>query len=210
MRNTLIFAIAIIALLFSSCHGERKRVIESELPLEKFVSDFRKQYPNYFQNDILTSKGDSAFLAQIEANVDTLHLFEGIPVRLKAITKDSKGGYVAQFRCVGFQTRGFEYKDSITEVMFDMWGNVNEEMVNKLEEEKDYSFYGKCIGFLKTYEMAQVISNSRPTVWTPEIKLRQDDIYKEKVEVMLGMSYWQIDSIIDFKGRPSETIIEKY
>ena len=192
--------ISLVSILVFSCQVKTKSEPPRKLPLETFVSDFMDNHPSYFNNDITKEECDTIFKKMLENSIDSLHLFEGIPIQLQAVSQDDNGKYIAQFRCVGFQTK-FEFQDSINEVMFDMWGEVPETTAKELKDKTDYMFYGKFVSFLPNYAMACVVSNTRPTVWTPSINIRPDDIFEEQVVVSLGMSYWQIDSIVPFRSR---------
>lgn len=202
MKTTLnFFILALTSFFIFSCQVKTKSEPPRKLPLETFVSDFMDNHPSYFNNDVTKEECDTIFKKMLENSIDSLHLFEGLPIQLEAITQDDNGKLIAQFRCVGFQTK-FEYQDSIKEVMFDMWGEIPETAAKELKEKTDYMFYGKFVSFLPNYAMACVVSNNpRPTVWTPLINIRPDDIFEEQVEVRLGMSYWEIDSIVPFRDR---------
>lgn len=210
MRKLLFISfIGIATCLLFSCqiNGEKKIKQPRILPIEKFVSDFLDSHKDYFNNDITKKEGDKIFQETLEKSIDSLHLFEGLPIQLQSITQDNKGKYVAQFRCAGYQTpyNRFEYQDSINDVVFDIWGEVPDSVAKQLKEDVIYMFYGKFISFLK-YGAAMIISNSRPTVYTPEINIRPDDIFDEEIEVSMGMSYWDIDSIVEFRGREFDVI----
>lgn len=201
MKTALKFIVlALTSLTIFSCQVKTKSEPPRKLPLETFVSDFMDNHPSYFNNDVTKEECDTIFKKMLESSIDSLHLFEGIPIQLQAVSQDDNGKYIAQFRCVGFQTK-FEFQDSISEVMFDMWGEVPEATAKELKDKTDYMFYGKFVSFLPNYAMACVVSNTRPTVWTPSINIRPDDIFDEQVVVSLGMSYWQIDSIVPFRSR---------
>lgn len=201
MKTALNFIVlALTSLTIFSCQVKTKSEPPRKLPLETFVSDFMDNHPSYFNNDVTKEECDTIFKKMLESSIDSLHLFEGIPIQLQAVSQDDNGKYIAQFRCVGFQTK-FEFQDSISEVMFDMWGEVPEATAKELKDKTDYMFYGKFVSFLPNYAMACVVSNTRPTVWTPSINIRPDDIFDEQVVVSLGMSYWQIDSIVPFRSR---------
>lgn len=213
MRKLLFISfIGIATCLLFSCqiNGEKKIKQSRKLPIEKFVSDFIDSHKDYFNNDITKKEGDKIFQETLEKSIDSLHLFEGLPIQLQSITQDNKGKYVAQFRCAGYQTphNRFEYQDSINDVVFDIWGEVPNSVAKQLKEDVNYMFYGKFIGFLK-YGAAMIISNSRPTVYTPDINIRPDDIFDEEIEVSMGMSYWDIDSIVEFRGREFDVITTK-
>lgn len=213
MRKLLFISfIGIATCLLFSCqiNGEKKIKQPRILPIEKFVSDFLDSHKDYFNNDITKEEGDLRFQIALEKSIDSLHLFEGLPIQLQRITQDNDGAYIAQFRCAGYQTpyNRFEYQDSINDVVFDIWGKVPDSVAKQLKEDVNYMFYGKFIGFLK-YGAAMIISNSRPTVYTGSINLRPDDIFDEEVEVSLGMSYWDIDSIVEFRGREFDEITIK-
>lgn len=205
MRKLLFLSfIGIATWLLFSCqiNGEKKIRQPRKLPIEKFVSDFVDTHKDYFNNDITKNEGDKIFQETLEKSIDSLHLFEGLPIQLQSITQDKNGKYVAQFRCAGYQTpyNRFEYQDSINDVVFDIWGEVSDSVAKQLKEDVNYMFYGKFVSFLK-YGAAMIISNSRPTVYTGSINLRPDDIFDKEIVVSMGMSYWNLDSIVEFRGR---------
>ena len=201
MKTALKFIfLALTSFSVFSCQVKTKSEPPRKLPLETFVSDFMDNHPSYFNNDVTKEECDTIFKKMLESSIDSLHLFEGIPIQLQAVSQDDNGKYTAQFRCVGFQTK-FEFQDSISEVIFDMWGEVPEATAKELKDKTDYMFYGKFVSFLPNYVMACFVSNTRPTIWTPSINIRPDDIFDEQVVVSLGMSFWQIDSIVPFRSR---------
>lgn len=207
VQTLLIFTITSI---FFSCNVERRpreTTVPKKLPIEKFVSEFKKNHPNYFNNEVTREQGDKEFKAELEKCVDSLHLFEGLPVELSRITRGSKGENIAQFQCFPFNR--FEYQDSINGVGFDVWGTISDSLAAVLKEDTEYMFYGKCIGFVN-YNTAKVLANNpNLVIWSHNLGLEQDDIFKEQVEVHLGLSFWEFDSIVDFKGRQYEKVLVK-
>lgn len=204
-----VLILTITSFIFS-CNIERRpieKTVPSKLPIEKFVSEFKKNHPNYFNNEVTREQGNKEFKAELEKCVDSLHLFEGLPIELKRITRDKNGKNIAQFQCFPFNS--FEYQDSITGVGFDIWGTISDSLATILKEDTEYMFYGKCIGFVD-YATASVLANNKNLViWSHNLGLEQDDIFKEKVEVFLGLSFWEFDSIVPFQGRQYETVIIK-
>lgn len=211
MKNLIsTFLILTFTSIIFSCNIERRPIeksVPSKLPIEKFVSEFKKNNPNYFNNEVTREQGNKDFKVQLEKCVDSLHLFEGLPIELKRITRDKKGNNIAQFRCVNYNR--FEYQDSISGVGFDVWGNISDSLATTLKEDTEYMFYGKCIGFVNYATASLLANNNNLVIWSNNLGLEQDDIFKEQVEVYLGLSFWEFDSIVPFQGRQYETITIK-
>lgn len=72
-----------------------------------FIRDFRKTYPDYFDNELIKEDGDKAFKKILEKSIGSLHFFESIPMRLGAIINNNSE-CITLFRCAGFQIRIFE------------------------------------------------------------------------------------------------------
>lgn len=68
---------------------------------------------------------------------------------------------------------------------------------------------GKCIGFVNYATASLLANNNNLVIWSNNLGVEQDDIFKEQVEVYLGLSFWEFDSIVPFQGRQYETITIK-
>ena len=210
MKHTKIFlmALSIIATLIA-CNakpGERTRFVNETYPLEIYVKSFLDNHKDFNTNDITRENANSEFEKQILDTLKNDNLLKGLPVRLERIGK-TKGSYIAQFRS-WIHPSGFEFKSPIDDVYFDIVGTIPDSLATKICDNEYYVIDGSFISKLNSIEEIEVLLGKNTSAYTNTISIQTDNIWEEKVEVNIGILFFDIISIEPFLGR--KTIEEKY
>ena len=208
-KTLLVIPTLLIIATLVACNakpGERTRYVEETYPIENYVKSFLDNHKDFNTNDITRESTNSEFEKQI---LDTLvkdNLLKGLPVKLERIGKN-KGSYVAQFRS-WIHPSGFKFKNTLDDVYFDIVGTIPDSLATKISDNKYYSIDGRFVSKLNRVEEIEVLLGKNTMAYTNNIAIRVDDILEEKVEVSLGILFFDITSVELFNGR--KTIEEKY
>jgi len=208
-KNLFAFPILLIIATFVACNakpGERTRYVDEIYPIENYVMSFLDSHKDFNTNDITREKTNSEFEKQILDTLRNDNLLKGLPVKLERMG-ESKGSYIAQFRS-WIHPSGFEFKNPIDDVYFDIVGTIPDSLATKISDNEYYVVDGSFISRLDGIEEIEVLLGKNTSAYTNTISIKVDDIWKEKVEVYLGILFFNFTSIEPFNGR--KTIEEKY
>ncbi len=171
--------------------------------MENFVRTFINQNPNYALNDITKEETSKLFSKVMLDSLKTTNLLYGVPMKLEDMNKN--GTHTMIHLGTWIEPTNWEYRGILNEVNVDVISSVSDSLITILENDKYYRIYGKYIERLNL-SAAQVLFGKRISVYTPNVSIEKDDIWDDKVNVDLGILYFEIDSIIPFNGRDKEKI----
>lgn len=210
-----IFILCLMAFVMCSCNfTPTPQYVEKEidLPMEIFINDFLNDNPNFFNNDATIEEGNKDFIKALSDTLNTsegrMNLFDGIPLRLKAINKTKKLGYVAQFDS-WIKPNGFNFH-YVSGINFDVFCVIPDSLVTTLKDDKHYLLDGTYVGNLTYNESVQMLGK-RTSVWNPKVGIEKDisfhsEYYQRKVN--LGCVLLLFDNIKEFNRREIK-IVEK-
>lgn len=202
--NRFHFIIFGLILILSSCIQPTSNKVEEEenrkaqFPIVGFVENFVASHPNFDSNDITRKQADGDFLKSFTDVSDSTNLIKGIPVKLEDLCEDSKGRVMAHFQS-WIKPSAFEFPLPIQDVYFDVVGAVNSQYVNTLNEDTYYTIHGKFVSKIDNLPAFRMLLGRSSSVYAPQFQVRKDDIWDDRFEVSLGMMYFDIDSISEFK-----------
>lgn len=200
------YLLSLLVVILQSCvnNGQRTRLVEKDLPMEIFVNTFINQNPNYALNDITKEETCKLFSKVVLDSLKTTNLLYGVPMKLEDMNKN--GTHTMIHLGTWIEPRNWEYRGILNEVNVDVISSVSDSLITILENDKYYRIYGKYNERLNL-SAAQVLFGKRISVYTPNISIEEDDIWVTKVNVDLGILYFEIDSIMPFNGRDKEKIV---
>lgn len=200
------YLLSLLVVILQSCvnNGQRTRLVEKDLPMEIFVNTFINQNPNYALNDITKEETCKLFSRVVLDSLKTTNLLYGVPMKLEDMNKN--GTHTMIHLGTWIEPRNWEYRGILNEVNVDVISSVSDSLITILENDKYYRIYGKYNERLNL-SAAQVLFGKRISVYTPNISIEEDDIWVTKVNVDLGILYFEIDSIMPFNGRDKEKIV---
>lgn len=197
MRKTYIPLVVIILLAVVGCQQQGKnQLTEENTPLVALVDSYMKDHPNYLNNDITKEEGDKYFQKII---VDTTkNYLAGIPLKLQTLNKNGEE-YVAQFYCWG-REGGYEFKSPVHSLHCDVITVVPDSLVQTLKEGDCYLLDGCVIERIANLQVMEELLGKSTTAITPLFGIREDDIYRDKYEVNLGLLYFHLEGIKKYNG----------
>ena len=205
-KGIAIFVLAIIML--TSCinkPGERTRLVEKELPIETFIKSFVDEHKDFNTNDITREKANNDFCRILLDTLEKDNILKGIPVKLSGIS-EKDGKCTVQFRS-WITPSGFEYKNNIYEVYFDIVGTIPDSLATVINDKEYYTFDGKFVSRVDGIRLLEVLLGKNTTAYTNSICIEQQT-WNDKVNVSMGILYFDINNVQPFKGR--EKVEEKY
>ena len=206
MKNKCFFIIIAISFVVISCTNtipqNEKEFEYKDLPIEKIVNSFVTAHPDYNRNDITRDEANKKFIDTTINIFKTQNILEGIPVKLVKMNKRN-GKCYAQFQSWGVPDY-FQYRYNIHEIHFDAVGVISDSIARSLVESEYYSIEGKFVKRLKTMSELQSIIGIYTYAYTPSYGIEQDDIWREKINVNLGLLHYNFSSVKLFLGREEE------
>lgn len=211
-----IIFISFIAFALCSCDLTPKpkyELVEIDLPMESFINDFFIDNPNIFNNDITIEEGSKKFINKLSDSLKTvegkMNLFDGFPLRLKAIKKNKKLGYVAQFD-TWIKPRNFDYH-YVSEINFDVFCVIPDSLVTTLKEDEYYILDGVYLGNLTFSMCEQMMNYDYISVWSPKVEISKDKTFSTEYfqrKVNLGCVHLLFGGIKKYIARETK-VIEK-
>lgn len=198
MKKIYLLFFLIIALLGCVDNRPRTKLVEKNLPIENFVDTFVSQNPKYYLNDITKEETSKLFEKTVLDTLDKTNLLDGVPLKLEGMNKSGKHTMI-HLRAWMTPTN-WKYRGNVHEVTVDVISSVGDSLITVLENEKFYRIYGSCIGQL-SLGLARKLFGRQITVYNNKIVFKNDDFYDDKINVDLGILYYDIDSIKPFYGR---------
>lgn len=190
-----VYLLLFLIVILQSCvnSGQRTRLVEKDLPMENFVRTFINQNPNYALNDITKEETSKLFSKVMLDSLKTTNLLYGVPMKLEDMNKN--GTHTMIHLGTLIEPTNWEYRGILNEVNVDVISSVSDSLITILENDKYYRIYGKYIERLNL-SAAQVLFGKRISVYTPNVSIEKDDIWDDKVNVDLGILYFDNSSLI--------------
>ena len=98
--------------------------------------------------------------------------------------------------------------EPITDINFDIIGTIPDSLSTTLKDDEYYSIDGQFLSRIDGIQQMEFLLGRSTSAYTNRISFDADDIWKEKLDVSLGILYFDIKSIEPYKGRGK--IEEKY
>lgn len=134
------------------------------------------------------------------------NLFDGISVKLRAINKTKKQGYVAQFiSWVEPITFDFHY---VQDIAFDVFCTIPDSLATTLKEDEHYILDGIYAGHL-TYDECVQMLGLRTSVWNPKVEIKKDGQFSSEnyqKRVSLGCVLFLLDDIKVYSRRETQRV----
>lgn len=204
----LIASFAIIALIVACMGkpGERTRLVEETYPIEKFCAEFLDSHKDFNTNDITRENTNKDFSNLVLDTLEKDNILKGFPVKLETIGRNGDR-YTAHFQS-WIEPYNFKYKEPVTDINFDIICTIPDSLATTLKDDEYYTIDGQFVSRIDGLELMQVLLGRSESAYTNRIAFDADDIWKEKVEVSLGILYFDIKSIQPYTGR--NKVEEKY
>lgn len=190
MKNLLYFFLLLF--LITSCvdtsHTPQPK--EQTLPAVVFVDSFVKTHPNWANNDLTKEKANKDYLEQLKDTSLLYSLVDGIDVTFSEIRKDKSGKYIAHFYS-WFANEELKHHN-VDEFMFDIITCVNDTLVDKLIEKKEYKCKWKIISNVD-YDTFCTLYGNETTVIQDKKQIEIDNL--EGIKLSLGCFYADLKGI---------------
>ena len=188
-----------LCIILTGCNVERKITTEMTLPIENVFSSFVEENPNWQQNDIIYKEK----MAELKKIIDdTLHkdnILCGIPMEIEGMNRNDNlkltvvhlGSWLANKYII-------DYKLGLSSVNVDVFAEINDDIVAKLDDSKKYRLYGKFISRLETMGQIKFIYGENPhAVYSPSVSISKDIPHlATSREFNLGILYFKADSLV--------------
>lgn len=197
MRKFLIiFAILATNMLMVACE---KHYVEETYPFETFCAEFLDTHKDFNSNNITREAANKEFVQFVLDTLGKDNILKGLPIRLESV--DRSGDHItAHFRS-WIKPSNFEFKDPINEINYDIICTIPDSLSTILKDNEYYTIDGQFISRIENSAMMEVLLGRREIPYTHEISINSDDIWKDKIEVKMGILYFDIKTIEPFKGR---------
>lgn len=201
-------AFAVVA-LFVACigkPGERTRYVDETYPIEKFCAEFLETHKDFDINDITRENANKEFVQLVLDTLAKDNILRGLPVKLESVGRC--GEHITAHFQSWITPSGFELKEPIHEINYDIICIIPDSLSTKLKDKEYYAIDGQFVSRIETKAMMDVLLGRSEMPYTDAISLEADDLFKDEIEVSMGMLYFDIKSIEPFKGR--NKMEEKY
>lgn len=195
MRKMLI----ILCVLLMGCVNTKRITIELPLPIEEVYSTFLSNNPNWDINDLIYQEKMKEFKKIIDDTLQKDNIICGIPMEIEGINKNDKldltivhlGSWLANKYIL-------DYQAGISEINVDVFAEVDNEMVMKLDDSYKYRLYGKFISRLETMNQIKFIYGGKPhSVYSPLVQISRYEPYlSTSGKINLGILYFKADSLV--------------
>lgn len=202
------FSVLAVFALIVACTGkpgERTRFVEETYPIEKFCTEFLETHMDFNTNDITRENTNEEFVKLVLDTLEKNNILKGVPLKLKTIGRNGEH-FTAHFQS-WIEPYDFKYKAPIEDIYFDIVGTIPDSLSTTLKDDEYYSIDGQFVSRIDVIELMFLLGRSS-RAYTNRIAFDADDIFKEKIEVSLGILYYDIKSIEPYRGR--NLVEEKY
>ena len=194
-------ALAIIA-LYVACMGkpgERTRFVDEIYPMESFVAIFVETHKNFNTNDITRENANKEFVKIVLDTLEKCNILKGLPIQLKSVGKYEEH-ITAHFQS-WIEPYDFKFKDPISNIYYDIICTIPDSLSTTLKDDEYYSIDGQFVSRIEKKAMMDVLLGRSEMPYTNAISIQSNDVWNDKVEVSMGMLYFEIKTIEPFKGR---------
>jgi hypothetical protein len=202
-------ALFVIIALFSACigkPGERTRYVDETYPFEKFCAEFLNSHKDFNTNDITRENANKEFTRLVLDTLEKDNILKGLPVNLKSVGRC--GEYITAHFMSWIKPSGFEFKEPVHEINYDIICTIPDSLSTTLKDDEYYAIDGQFVARIETKAMMDVLLGRSEMPYTDAISFEADDLFKDEIEVCMGMLYFELKSIEPFKGRGK--VEEKY
>ena len=172
----IILIMMMIAIIIS-CQPSSTVQVSNNYEIEAFIDTFMETHSSYFNNDITKQHGDSLFYAHVILSLPDSILNE-FPLKLNGV-KMFDNSYYAHFST---GVSGIELNKST--LYYDVIAMIPKQAADTLKDENYYYMNIHPVQWINL-SMLEMYSNS--WCYSPLIKIRPDDIFKDKKEVTIGV-----------------------
>ena len=171
-----------------------------------FCTEFLERDEDFNSNDITRENTNEEFVKLVLDTLEKDNILKGVPLKLETIGRNGEH-FTAHFQS-WIKPYNFEYKEPITDINFDIVGTIPDSLFTTQKDDEYYSIDGQFVSRIDGIQQMEVLLGRSSSAYTNRIAFDADDIWKEKVEVSLGILYYDIKSIEPYKGR--NKVEEKY
>ena len=180
--------------LISCLQGKFPSPVDNSTTLEKFLTGYHKNHPDWLINDVVAQKTNDSLMVVFESMADTI--FNGYPMKALTVRQYTDSTY-----CVNLQAwqrpYSFNLKDEINEIGGDIIAFVSEEQAMKIQEDEFYTFKGK---FIKRTNHDFYLSTTGMSMhYTDGYGVKKNDTWKDKYDFSFGILVYTVDSLMLYK-----------